>query len=134
MKLSEAIRLAGVDHPQAYGVMSIEDRLPGGEVTAVRRCALGGAYLMAGGEKREDLYPDDVADLFPILNCQVPSHVEPVHFYRAQGVSVSVLSDIMFLNDTMLWTRNQIADWVENLENLFDQQKEASHVRETVRR
>lgn len=134
MKLSEAIRLAGVDHPQ------ITDHYVRGDGT----CALGGAYKVMGCDawKLEDTQSSTgsgfmgaislLEKVFPIAAKQLPGTFFPSHLY-VDGRTVA--SYIVCMNDELGWSRHKIADEVERIENLLEApQEEASDVCETAKR
>lgn len=98
MKLSEAMRLGAMLHPQHfYAAWMLDDRQ---EILAT--CALGAANV-AG-------YEDDGFALWA-ATCPVCANLAPWH---------NVSSIIAHLNDDHRWTRETIADWVETIEPADD--------------
>jgi hypothetical protein len=97
MKLSEAIRLGAMLKPQGFGLGS-------GNPRAEATCALGAAYEAAR-----------VTGSWPSLLLVFPQlkHIEelacPVCRDKQDGL-------IAHLNDDHRWSREQIADWVEQIE------------------
>ena len=89
LKLSEAIRLGGLLHPQCFGNYLKTDR----QWRIVATCALEGA-TRAG-------YHDDVDFLLTPAECPVCLRIEAVRIIVAH------------LNDHHRWTREAIADWVQ---------------------
>lgn len=110
MKLSEAIRLGATVSPQHFG--SYADGNGG-------TCALGSAALAIGIDPiRMDISDDESAidDAFPALGrySRCPAHGCLLLNPNA-GFPVGVL--IPHLNDRHRWTREQIADWVQTIED-----------------
>lgn len=94
MRLSEAIRLGAMLKPQIHGEYS----------TLEGSCALGAACDAAGSL-------NGFREILMKVSCVCPGDVcwaEP-----EKGVLSSI---IIHLNDAHLWTREQIADWVESME------------------
>jgi hypothetical protein len=85
MRLSEAIRLGSLLHPQCRYSLKTEHN---GNILAT--CAIGAACAAVG------VWDSTVYDILPGLSKYAPQ--------------------IMSLNDTHLWTREAIADWVEEQE------------------
>lgn len=101
MRLSEAIRLGSMLHPQHYGTLT---KRQGGKVVAT--CALGAA--LQAGYLFVEMF-DCGGATCPVSGCV------------SSRERVSVASVIGHLNDFHRWTREQIADWVESEElNLWD--------------
>lgn len=100
LRLSEAIRLGSLLHPQAYGHFL-------GDTT----CAFGAALEAIGGLKENDSLP------WPDLMGQVATC--PVCVQRN-----SLINIVMHLNDHHHWLRERIADWVEERE--IDAEREAT--------
>jgi hypothetical protein len=107
MKLSEAIRLGAMLKPQAFDAL----------FTGGATCAVGAALDAIGVELLDEAVcknfpPDslwDEAELrFPLLA------VVAVHPVDLRHMEVGML--ITDLNDFHLWSREQIADWVESVE------------------
>jgi hypothetical protein len=98
MRLSQAIRLGAMLHPQAFGTTNWKNQ---------RTCALGAAGMAAGvGCKL-----NDIREAFPILDQQV-NLIPGFRIATPTPLSNAIAS----LNDQPRWTREQIADWVETLE------------------
>jgi hypothetical protein len=108
MRLSEAMRLGALLHPQCFGDFHVQ----GGS------CALGAACDAVGlatGRESFDAYAaltfaSRLASAFPVLarrdvRCPVTGQLV-----------ADVGTIIIRLNDLEHWTREQIADWVETLE------------------
>ena len=102
MKLSEAIRLGSLLKPQAYGPFEDE----GSCALAASMEAIGLARTLFGGLPYKPL-----REAFPILK-------EEIYLPSMSGLVVAgdVMGAIFVLNDTAHWTREKIADWVEELE------------------
>lgn len=100
MKLSEAIRLGAMLRPQVFGVTADD----------VGTCALGGALEAIG---RGHLKYHDSPTHWPVAGAVV---VHPV-----QGYDHVLFGVARSLNDEHRWTREQIADWVETIEQQQDQ-------------
>jgi hypothetical protein len=99
MRLSTAIRLGSLLHPQCYRAICIEN---GGHVLAT--CAMGAAYEAGFGA--------DVAVLCIRTRCPVCDDERSL-----QGV-------IVHLNDFHQWSRVRIADWVATVEPHDEQDQE----------
>jgi hypothetical protein len=97
MKLSEAIREGAKLRPQAFGSYFNKNG---------RSCALGAAYEACTGEKNIDLSNPTFWNAYPeLLEMQrVDSPYESFSYLK---------SAILYLNDRAKWTREQIADFVE---------------------
>lgn len=132
MKLSDAIRLAGMEHPQAFG------RYYSKEDDAL--CALGGAYKMVGGNV-EDLNAAQEGRIpglsaisflkvvFPIATERVPTNLAGIGTGHA-----NIASAVIFMNDCRTMSRNDIADVVAIWEQLLDEKEEARDVCAVARR
>lgn len=108
LRLSEAIRLGAMLRPQFFGASS--GTLPDGRVGT---CAMGAALEAIGVGPKElavnypPIPPETWADLAlreercPVVKC--------VETTTIAGVAAH-------LNDTHKWTREAIADWVEQME------------------
>ena len=111
MRLSEAIRLGGMQWPQGFdGYMDRETR-----------CALAGASDVAGiagtrirsSSDRVSVDYGAMLDRFPILGTKHLSGCACEHW----NVTPEPLQDIIIhFNDRHQWTRERIADWVETIE------------------
>lgn len=104
MKLSEAIRLGAMLKPQAFGALYGELAVVSpGDVLGLRAiatsCALGAAHD-AG-------WRGTVPNITPCC---------PVCSGRSYAPAGPVAATVMHLNDGHRWTREQIADWVETIE------------------
>src|SRR5262245_27605753 len=110
MKLSEAIRLGAMMAPEHRGPYWI--RYDNGQVCGT--CAMGAAYH-AGGliHSHTFLVPDSEArQTFPVLAKKVPI---------PDGTLVADLEEVVIhLFEWKKWTREQIADWVETIEQAQD--------------
>lgn len=103
MRLSEAIRLGAMDHPQAFGVLVTADGA---------RCALGSALLAVGIPVIDSVFVHAKAFAqWPILGKHGQQCPVCEWFYLC-----NVAGAIAHLNDCHRWTREQIADWVETIE------------------
>lgn len=103
MRLSEAIRLGAMATTQGTGCASFRsDTAP---------CALGAARLAAGlvlGESHDDFF--HLGEVFPLIHVPVDAPVGETH------CGDHVMDVVWKLNDIHCWTREQIADWVEGIE------------------
>jgi hypothetical protein len=97
MQLHEAIRLGAMMKPQGFGLGS-------GNPRAAATCALGAAYEAARvtGSWRSLLL------VFPQLK-----HIEQLACPTCDTTQDGLIAH---LNDDHRWTREQIADWVEQIE------------------
>jgi hypothetical protein len=93
MKLSEAIRLGALLHPQLFGAFNLIERETG---HILRTCAIGAAS--AAGYDTTRLGNSSVTQC---PACQLRGGVAGI---------------IAHLNDDHRWTRERIADWVEMCE------------------
>lgn len=111
MKLSEAIRLGAMNTEQARCAM----RDPQG-----RTCAMGSALDAAGllDLVTGDLIYNETITLHPKVRERFPILAEDAPLTLRDGTSTTqpLYCAIAYLNDTMNWTREQIADWVETIE------------------
>jgi hypothetical protein len=99
MRLSEAIRLGAMLHPQTFGAMCVAKL--SGEI--VSTCALGAARS-AGLTKSELDRLMGVQSWYPC-----PASVGHCNSRRLTTI-------VVHLNDDHRWTREQIADWVATVE------------------
>lgn len=111
LTLSEAIRLGAMLKPQGFG-------LTFGEAT----CALGAALEAVGATTQADWMP--VYRLWPITSIRV---LNPVC-----GREMLLGSTCWILNDKHKWTREAIADWVEQIERAQAPAVDAVDDREAV--
>lgn len=107
LTLAEAIRLAGLMHPQIYRLdIQYDDNT---RLNVIGSCALAGAALAAG-----------------YANIDEPKFMERYGLdkYRqlfcpaCQVVSYDLGATIVHLNDSHRWTREQIATWVESIDRV----------------
>lgn len=103
MRLSEAIRLGAMLRPQAFGVI----------FDGSGTCALGAAYEAIG--KLHRMEECDAREDWPWLK---NDKLVCPECGGSPGFGPSVIS--AHLNDNHLWTREQIADWVETIEQQQD--------------
>jgi len=116
LKLSEAIRLGSMVHPQYFGAMfRFNYRGPAGEPRRdiVGSCALGAAAVASG--------MDNTLGAFPYLDEKVKRPPNGVTFPpKSSPYECSTLCQcIVYLNDGCHWSRERIADWVEEVERQF---------------
>lgn len=110
MKLSAAIRIGSMTTKQ------IKDRLSDG---GNGRCALGAAFDAGGLQNIPTLENagfgcvDNAAQMFPILTLIVPN---PVMIDATNQIGAI----IPYLNDKAEWSREDIADWVEGIEQKLE--------------
>lgn len=106
MKFSEAIRLGAMLKPQGFRSIAANERT----------CAFGAAYEAVGiltaflGTKDYDRRRDLVYGAFPII----PKLPHKCFVCRAFALPDGVI--VTHLNDQHRWTREQIADWIEKIE------------------
>ena len=120
MKLSEAIRLGSMLKPQGFGTFRDEEGT----------CALGAALDACGALEEHQLgRMVRLHSLFPLLN-------------DINGLSCPVCEDvgeghdentIPHLNDEHRWTREQIADWIQGIEEEQERGTKAEADRGQVR-
>lgn len=115
MRLSEAIRLGGLTHPQHFGGAYATD--DSGQVVAT--CAVAGAVVALGG--RVEHFPKGVFFVeqcgnyvgdFALCPATASLRGEQTACLRQD----TVLATCVHLNDFHRWTREQIADWVATQE------------------
>lgn len=110
MKMSEAIRLAGMLHPQHYGGSYGFDIK--GNVKST--CAVAGAQIAAGLRVNEHGYIIDKDQATAWMRFfdewAAKEGYIPCPACRSSRLPVP---SIVHLNDQHKWTRNQIADWLE---------------------
>lgn len=115
MKLSEAIRLGAMLRPQAFGdfVKRYPDSKSGLLVSAT--CALGAACEAAGIsiDAFDSLTISQEMEMFPL-------HAKSVHFPCQCRGFLRLRAAVAHLNDHHRWTRERIADWVEEQERLLE--------------
>jgi len=113
MKLSEAIRLGCVLRPQAWGCYLSER----GSCALGAACEAVGVMAVDGNEPDYSLIaPFPLIATFPILD------VKFLHPESQEREPIPLLSIIVSLNDTFIWTRERIADWVQTIEAQFSGQ------------
>lgn len=141
MHFSDAIRLGGLTHEQAFGRGFDWPNRPasGGwtwyDTEPFTTCALSGAGLAAGLFTEREVrinrsllpYYDLAVHRWPFLARTVPV---PTVLFFSLGPTASVAAIVMELNDGCHWTRDQIADWVETIEAEVAQ--EATHAPDPV--
>lgn len=115
MKLSEAIRLGSMLHPQVFNAMweyDVSDDFDPGFMfrKVIGTCALGAA-VMAGY----------MTALFTTQRLGLPC---PYCHYENERWSLDTM--ITHLNDNHRWTREKIADWVETVEVKQEQRDEVA--------
>jgi|ERR1043166_2272570 hypothetical protein len=105
-KLSTAIRIGAKLRPQSQICLE--------HPTSNGTCALGAAFHAVMGmsplefEKSHVKISGQLMKTFPQLRDKL-SYYNPV----SEGHSYHLASCIVYLNDTLCWTREQIADWLE---------------------
>lgn len=102
MKLSDAIRLGAMLHPQCFDRMEVRGFLTDGKVVAT--CALGAA-IQAG-------YRLEYVGATSLVPCPVPQ----CHGFLDTSHMVNLYAMVTHLNDWHRWTREAIAGWVETIE------------------
>lgn len=105
MKLSDAIRLGALLHPQCFGMLW-EQNL---NLQLRATCALGAAYHAAGIVRHGCVDVRDAEATFPIMAREVEC---PGGCGRVENCGDTVAH----LNDDHRWSREQIADWVATIE------------------
>lgn len=115
MKISEAMRLGAMMHPQGFGRLfdhRFNDRTRQNEV--ISSCALGA--VLDGGLLSTDLRCIEVYEKRLCPACQEPqANIEYI---------------IVHLNDHHRWTREAIADWLETVESAMQTPVTATPVAE----
>lgn len=99
MYLFEAIRLGAMSKPQGFGTRSAN-------IENDTLCAVGAAKFAVGCKER---YFSGIYSIFPVVYGLAEN--------LATGEkSASILDCIWWLNDSLKWTREQIAQWLEPIE------------------
>jgi hypothetical protein len=109
MKLSEAIRMNGMIKPQGFGMRSLSSQ--------DAPCVIGGALQAIGKQQSHD-------SLMRAWPWTGELRICPVCSQQDDFTSSSIKRDypwlainvIWHLNDTHLWSRQRIADWVASVE------------------
>ena len=107
MRISEAMRKGAAMRPQCRFTMS----------DGVGSCAIGAAMEGAGIE--QNVMVNELCTAYPewnpILNALVPSPDSQVP--DASPTARCCWAVVMYLNDTRLWAREDIADWLKGVED-----------------
>lgn len=107
MKLSEAMRIGSKMHPQIQGnYFECDDTN-----TVTGTCAMGASGFGRGIEiDCDDDYLDYLDKLFDLeLPDDIQLPIDPPPYGRTLGKVIE------HMNDTHLWTREAIADWLESI-------------------
>jgi hypothetical protein len=108
MKLSEAIRLGSMQTQPTRGRMRLRlfDEATK-QYVVTHTCALGAAEVAMGKDEYRLLCAfDELLD-------------QPIQCPVCPGTSPSILAIVVHINDLHCWTRERIADWVEQHEHLL---------------
>lgn len=100
IKLSDAIRLGATFRGQCFGVF-YENK---------KSCVIGAAMEALGLREHQYEY---LEERFPIMHKMVKP---PDELRISRGVLFPLASVLWRLNDRLRWTREKIADWVEEQE------------------
>lgn len=122
MKLSEAIMLGAMLRPQCRQAMFKNDD------GRIGSCALGAAYeatfneVPPVGSELEETPIHRLMEQYPIVTFMVPSTDFPnnIRMVTAGGQPVTLIElgmQVIVMNDTRKWTRQQIAEWVAFIED-----------------
>ena len=113
-RLAEAIRIGSKEVPQCVGFAYY-----GRDGNIASACALGAAAMTIGAlvnyESSHTAAYLTLKDTFPELTAQIGPQSLGSNLGRRQPSIWTLASEIVWLNDKMGWTREQIADWVETL-------------------
>lgn len=126
MKLSEAIRLGAMVHPQGFGALISHDW--NGDRSRIREtCALGAAWVASGGASHEAIVTADLVTWRGYT--RAGGRILILDLPDAWTGTLNLQTDcpercgngtlagtIQHLNDQHHWTREQIADFVEAIE------------------
>ena len=110
MRLSEAIRAGAKMKPAGRGS---ESCVP----TAENVCALGAAALAGGLEGNATTIYGALSLTWPILNERLAHGAKPTTHSMVRS---TVMEAIWLLNDQDRWSREAIADWVEQAEQEYE--------------
>ena len=99
--LSQAIRLGATFRDQCFGHF----------FQYGKSCAIGAAMEAVGLDQNQY---DDLGKRFPIMNQRVNAPKELLYCYCFMNLAAILWR----LNDRLHWSREKIADWVEEQENL----------------
>lgn len=130
MRLSEAIRLGSMLHPQGFGTFVGEIGESGFDHSKIREtCALAAGWEAAGAASHIETAPRDIVG----VRGMTPAGAQMVvlEFPPAWGIwlkerapcpghciggDLPVFAVIAHLNDFHRWTREAIADWIATVE------------------
>jgi hypothetical protein len=133
MRLSEAIRLGALMHPQGFGtIVGAHDLRSAFDKSKIQvTCALGAAWVASGGEMHEDIAAATSGSTTLRGYAQPGSRVLrldlPIAWHGTLATEVVcpefccehrgiLMCCIEHLNDEHRWTREAIADFVEQME------------------
>ncbi len=112
MKLSEAILLGSIGSEQGTGTQSANPHNK-------ELCAIGAAMLAVGAESPNDLgseYMGMLRQYWPWTQTTLVPLPNKLQGNGVTGTVIEVYRLIWRLNDTLHWTRPQIAAWVATIE------------------
>jgi hypothetical protein len=132
MRLSEAMRLGAMLHPQGFGTLICGVDTRGDRSTVRQTCALGAAWVASGGGMHEEIVTASFANPrgfataghtilileFPAAWRELLDVAAHCPEFRCHGKAITLGAAIQHLNDDHRWTREQIADFVEPFEAL----------------
>ena len=95
LKLSDAVRLGSKLKPQCFGALFRRDG----------SCALGAVADVMGFAYDSDTYR--------LLDKRFPELQTTLATYENCALNKDLKATIIMLNDTLKWTRERIADWLE---------------------
>lgn len=107
LSLANAIRLGSMLHPQGYHRYVKSTTNPDRTVTVTATCALGAAAVAIGKKRLTDNYADSLEYWHSELSGRSTCPVCPYIFASTRE------NIIAHLNDHHKWTREDIADWVD---------------------
>ncbi len=115
MKLSEAMRKGTAARPGCKGGMFVSLSTDGKK--QIHSCALGAAYEGSIGHQKTEkqLSEMSVTVLYDDLKLMFPQ-LGRVHGYDQNERHMTLEGAIVCLNDDKGWSRDRIADWVEEVE------------------
>jgi hypothetical protein len=130
MKLSEAILLGSVGSEQGYGNASMFTE-------SKAKCALGAALHAVGQAPSNQGYSWGDPETSPYKHVRaVWPLVDTYVQHPMRDIRYTIMQTIYDLNDTFLWTRPQIAQWVATIEpqeaQVLETQHNGGHVAEEV--
>lgn len=122
MKFSEAIRMGSLLKEQAIGVFVETDR----HENIIRTCAISAAFDAIGkldelcGAEESFAVEECIDYYFPISENKIPKYLLSCD-HKADDCRDTIRDMVAHLNDNLEWSREQIADLVEQIEQYYEE-------------